>query len=160
MIHHMTHNITRRDLVALGGLGVLATALPSIASAKAAPLTAGEQANIKVVKAFFEASNAQPLDLEKLIHTFFAPDALVRWSEDAPAVKGQAAAIDAMKSMMTPGTTFDIKILDIFAKGPVVVTSRIDTMKVSGKPDMPFNVAGLHVVKDGKITEYTDYLAK
>ena len=50
------------------------------------------------------------------------------------------------------------EMLEIFAKGPVVVTSRVDTVKAPGKPDQVYKIAGVFIVKGGKITEWTDFL--
>ena len=46
---------------------------------------------------------------------------------------------------------------EMIAQGPVIVTKRTDTMKVPGQPDMPFKIIGLHVFKNGKMQEYSDY---
>ena len=45
------------------------------------------------------------------------------------------------------------------ASGAVVVTSRVDTVKTPGKPDQVYKIAGVFIVKGGKITEWTDFLA-
>jgi hypothetical protein len=39
-----------------------------------------------------------------------------------------------------------------------VATSRVDTIKLPGKPDESFKVAGVVIIKDGKFQEYCDYL--
>jgi limonene-1,2-epoxide hydrolase len=40
------------------------------------------------------------------------------------------------------------------------MNKRNDTLKTEGKPDQVFPVVGVFLVKDGKITEWTDYLDK
>jgi limonene-1,2-epoxide hydrolase len=61
---------------------------------------------------------------------------------------------------MTPGVTLTVETLETTAHGPVVMNKRIDTMKTPDKPDQVFPVVGVFVVKNGKITEWTDYLDK
>ena len=72
---------------------------------------------------------------------------------------GPAAVAAEMKSFTASGQSVDVKLLEIFAKGPVVVTSRVDTVKAPGKPDQVYQIAGVFIVKGDKITEWTDFLA-
>jgi limonene-1,2-epoxide hydrolase len=78
--------------------------------------------------------------------------------EDKPAIVGPKAVAAAFKSFMPSGTTISVKILTSKANGPVVVNTRVDTLKTTGKPDQDFKVVGVFVVKNGKIKEWTDYL--
>ena len=78
--------------------------------------------------------------------------------EDKPAIVGPAAVAAAFKGFMGPGVTLSVKILTSKSNGPVVVNTRVDTMKTAGKPDQAFKVVGVFVVKKGKIKEWTDYL--
>jgi limonene-1,2-epoxide hydrolase len=80
--------------------------------------------------------------------------------EDQPAVVGPAAVGAAFKSFMTPGVSLTVKTLSTTAHGPVVLNKRVDTMKTAGKPDQAFPVAGVFIVKNGKIVEWADYLDK
>jgi limonene-1,2-epoxide hydrolase len=137
-----------------GALFVGAFALGLAGQANAAR-TDGEKTNAKVVKEFIGAWS----DPDKSV-TFLSDKASVRMEEDKPAIVGPAAVGAAFKAFMTPGTTLSVKVLKTFVKGPVVVNSRIDTLKTTGKPDQPFPVVGVFVVKDGKIAEWTDYLDK
>ena len=125
----------------------------------ATPVMAGgntkEKANVKVVNEFIAAwSNPDKAA------TFLAPEASVRMVEDQPAIVGQKAVADAFKGFMTPGVTLTVKTLRTTVHGPVVMNKRIDTMKTAGKPDQVFPVVGVFIVKNGKITEWTDYLDK
>ncbi len=156
----MNDSIARRDFLTVGGLGLLANAVAIPAEAKNASHTASEQANIKLVKQYLESLSAKPLDLDGIIATYFAPNASVRWSDELPAAIGAAAAIAAAKPLMPAGAWLEIKLLDIFARGPLVATSRIDIMKIPGQPDVPFGVAGVHIINDGKFIEYIDYVIK
>ena len=117
--------------------------------------SAAEKANVKVVNEFIAAwSNPDKAA------TFLAPEASVRMVEDQPAIVGQKAVADAFKGFMTPGVTLTVKTLRTTVHGPVVMNKRIDTMKTAGKPDQVFPVVGVFIVKNGKITEWTDYLDK
>lgn len=157
----MNDHATRRDVLVSGGLGLLVTAgcIPT-AQAKHAELDDSEKANIKLVKELMASWNTKPLDIEKIVNTYFAPNATVRWAEDQPPAVGTTAAIAAAKALMPPDFQVEIRVDDIFARGPLVATSRVDVIKVPGQADQAFNVAGVHIVKDGKLVEYTDYLVK
>jgi len=129
----------------------VAIAAPGLARADSAT----EKANVKVVNDFIAAWN----EPDKAV-TFLSDKASVRMVEDQPAVVGPAAVGAAFKSFMTPGTSLTVKTISTTVHGPVVLNKRVDTMKVPGKPDQAFPVAGVFVVKDGKIVEWADYLDK
>jgi len=116
---------------------------------------ATKKANIKVVNDFMAAW----ADPDQAV-TYLAPEVSVRMVEDQPAVVGHAAIVDVFKSFMTPGVTLKVETLETTAHGPVVLNKRIDTMETAGKPDQVFPVVGVFVVKNGKITEWADYLDK
>jgi limonene-1,2-epoxide hydrolase len=156
-----TEGLSRRTLFAAGGLGALALAgLASAAEADtAAPAAGPEKANEKIVDDFIKTWSAKDFDADKVCATFLADDASVRMVEDKPPLVGPAAVAAGFKSFTTDGSRVKVKILQTFAKGPVVVNSRVDTLVAAGKPDQAFKVAGVFVVKNGKIKEWTDYLA-
>ena len=135
---------------ALVSLFMLGLATPVMADGNAT-----EKANVKVVNEFIAAWSTP----DKAA-TFLAPEASVRMVEDQPAIVGQKAVADAFKGFMTPGVTLTVKTLRTTVHGPVVMNKRIDTMKTAGKPDQVFPVVGVFIVKNGKITEWTDYLDK
>ena len=150
--------IARRHLlIGTGAAAVLASAVTG--PAIAAELSADEKANSALVKSFCLGWMAKDYDADKEMAKYLAADSAVRMVEDKPPVIGPAAAAAGMKSFAVPGQSIDIKILEIFAKGPVVVTSRIDTVKTPGKPDQVYKIAGVFIVKGGKIKEWTDFLA-
>jgi limonene-1,2-epoxide hydrolase len=140
-----------------GGAVVVAAALAMSVSGTALAAKRGptEAANVKVVKAFIASWN----DPDKAV-TYLSDKASVRMVEDQPAVVGPQAVDAAFKGFMSHGEKLSVKILSTSAKGPVVMDSRVDTMTTPGKPDQAFPVIGVFVVKDGKITEWTDYLNK
>ena len=150
---------TRRDLLVAGGLGFLAmTVLNTPAHAKDAVLTEAERDNVKLVKDFLASWNTPPLDIDKIVAQYFAPNAAVRWTDDAPPAIGVEAAAAAAKAGMPDGAVAQIEIYDIWAHGPLVATSRLDVIKIPGKPDSLFKTAGVAVVKNGKFVEYCDYV--
>ena len=146
----------RRNLLIAGGVGLIATALPR--QAAAASLTDSEKANIKLVTSFLKGWEKSHYDAAKEFATYFTPDASIRMEEDKPAVQAAAAAAQ-MKAYLDTGMKLKAKIEEAFAHGPVVVTSRTDHVVVPGKPAQDYKVAGVFIVKKGKITEWTDYLA-
>jgi limonene-1,2-epoxide hydrolase len=154
--------ITRRKLLIAGGLGLTASAPVLHAATPQTPLPAGttaaERANVKLMKAFWAAWDAQNLDIDGLLERYMAPDVRVRWTDDAPVAKGLKDAAAAAKAGLPAGSRAILKIHGLFAHGPLVASNRIDTMKIPGKPDQIFNTAGVAIVKGGKIVEYTDYI--
>jgi len=149
--------IARRQLFIAGGAAAVAS-LALAGRVEAAPLSANEKANSKLVKDFCLGWMAKNYDADREMAKFLAANSSVRMEEDKPPVIGPAAVAAEMKGFTSSGQTIDVKMLEIFAKGPVVVTSRIDTVKAPGKPDQVFKVAGVFIVKNGKITEWTDYI--
>lgn len=116
---------------------------------------AQEKANIEVVNDFMAAWT----DPDEAV-TYLSPNASVRMVEDQPAVVGRTAIAKVFKSFMSPDVTLTIETLDTTAYGPVVTNERIDTLVTKGEPDQVFPVIGVFLVRDGKITEWTDYLDK
>ena len=132
-------------------LFVLCTAA---ARAEFAP-TATERANLKVVAEFMSTWNTPDVAVGHL-----SENASVRMVEDQPAAVGRAAVAGAFKSFLVPGVRVEVEVLETTVHGPVVVNSRIDTVKTEGKPDEIYPVTGVFVVKNGKIVEWSDYLLK
>jgi limonene-1,2-epoxide hydrolase len=64
---------------------------------------------------------------------------------------GPAAAAAAVAPTMPPGSSLSVEIHEIFAHGPLVSTYRTDTIRFPGQPAMTPSIAGVHIVKDGKI---------
>lgn len=149
------HSSVATKLVALASLvalGAFVVASPALADGEG---NKTERANVKVVNDFIAAWD----NPDKAV-TFLAPEASVRMEEDKPALVGPKAVGDAFKGFMAPGTKLHVKTLRTTVHGPVVLNKRIDTLKIKDKPDQVFPVVGVFVVKNGKITEWTDYLDK
>lgn len=133
---------------------ILAVGLLAGVSLGGSAAFANATANKAVVQGFIAT---WPGDPQKAA-PYLAPDAKLRLEEDKPAVIGPNGYISAIKPFESGGSSFSAQILATFAKGPVVVTSRIDTVKTPGKPDQQVKVVGVFVVKHGKIEEWTDYV--
>jgi limonene-1,2-epoxide hydrolase len=148
--------VSRRNTFVAGVIGVLALAgFASCAQAHGPEMSAEEKANVKVVDDFIASFN----DPAKLA-TFFSNDASIRMVDEKPAVIGPKAFLEEVKKISNPGDKFEVVTHDKWAKGPMVVNSRTDIVKSPGKPDMPIKIAGFFIVRNGKITEWTDYIVK
>lgn len=141
--------------VRLSGVSILAAALVAFgcATVDGGGRDAAEQANIQVVDDFIAAW----ADPDRAVG-YLAENASVRMIEDQPPVVGRRAIGEAFKGFLTPGVSLKVETRSTSAYGPVVMNERIDTLVTTGKPDQVFPVVGVFVVKNGKITEWTDYL--
>lgn len=140
-----------RVALALGVLGLLAsvsTALPEAAS--------NETNNVATVQRLLtslEAADPSP----SAIIGLFSEDCYIRWSETDTPATGRTAAIAKLTSLFAENHRYKIIVHQWFAKGPIVVTSRDDTMLSNGKAAAPFHVVGVFVVENGKIARWDDY---
>lgn len=158
----MRNQCTRRGLVVTVGAAAVAAACGGqIAEAQArnsSELSAVEKSNVDLLKQFLGTFKTPDFDIDKTTATFLAPTGSLRWADsEAPAI-GPDAAAAAAKRLFTSGMHVEITYLKILARGPLVATSRVDVVKVPGKPDVPVKVAGVAIIKDGKIQEYCDYI--
>ena len=137
----------RRFLTTGGGLAALAAFAQS---GEAAEITADERANVKVVTDFCAAWPSH--DLAKVM-AFFADNGAYRMTETMEPAKGRDAVAARVKSIIDRVEEF--KVLDTFARGPMVINERID--RFSGGPLKAWHGVGVFFVKDGKIVEWYDY---
>ncbi len=151
--------VTRRRAITATGLGAVALAgLAHSASAATHKMSATEAANAKVIADFMQLWSAPDCTAEKLA-AFMAEDCYLRMEENKPPVEGRANAVAALDVFLKDGQRFGIDILETLAIGPVVVNSRSDYVIVPGKePTNRFAVAGVFIMRDGKIQEWADYL--
>jgi limonene-1,2-epoxide hydrolase len=161
-----TH-ITRRGLVAAGGIGaavaagMLASADSAMAEAPARPegaATDEEAANLAIVHGFIDSWSDKDFDAEAVMAKYFTPDCLARPVDSQPALSGQAALATVFKGFMANGLTVSVAYQANFAAGPVVVTRRIDTMVNNGTPGKAYPIVGVFTLRSGKIQEWTDYI--
>jgi limonene-1,2-epoxide hydrolase len=168
--------VTRRDLVAAGGLGAFALAVsgvvnaadasagdaapvsPNLSGPSAASAAAIEKANAQLVKDFCKAWGDNPPDAENMANKYLADDCVVRFGDTVDPVSGHDAAVALFQTFLNNGERYDLKILETFARGPVVMNSRIDTTIKGPRTTHPTSVIGVFIVKDGKIKEWSDYV--
>jgi limonene-1,2-epoxide hydrolase len=148
--------VNRRALLVAGGMGALAFAASG--SAYAAESSAIEKANTQLVKDFCKAWGDDPPSAEKIVSEYLSPDCTVRFGEKILPVTGQAAVVELFLSFFGNGERYDLKIVDMFARGPIVMNSRIDSMIKGTRVTNPTEVVGVFVVRDGKIKEWSDYV--
>ena len=120
----------------------------------AAELSAAEKANVKLIDEMYAAWTS--LELPAKISAFFTEDCLFRASVNAPVTKGFAGILDDFKRVTTGGQRIEFKVIETFAKGPVVVHDR-STRFVSPERSREGRVVAAFVMKDGRIAEWTDY---
>jgi limonene-1,2-epoxide hydrolase len=139
-------------ILAVVALATVVTASPCLA----AEHTAKEAANIALVHRMLnELERDSPSSAS--VAAFFSDDCYIRWSEKDTPAQGKEAALKKLATLFPPNTKYRIVIHQTFAKGPVVMNSRDDIQITAGKEAHPFHVVGLFVVKDGKITTWSDY---
>jgi limonene-1,2-epoxide hydrolase len=144
----------RRDFV-IGGLAIAAGGFAG--RLEAAQMTAEEKTNIEIVAGFCAAwATRQP----EQIFAFFAADGSYRMSETTPAVTGHAGIMERLGSWIESSDKgIEFRILDTYAKGPMVVNHRIDRFMSTTRP-LTWEGVGVFFVKDGKIREWNDYTIK
>jgi limonene-1,2-epoxide hydrolase len=120
--------------------------------AMAAEPTTSEKANLALVADFCAAFSSR--DMTK-IASYLAPDCSYRITETAMPAVG-AAAVERIKSYVERSSRIEFKILDSWARGPMVINERVDSFT---RPDASpaFHLVGVFHIKDGKIAEWTDY---
>ncbi len=120
--------------------------------ATAAEPTAAEKANLALVADFCAAFATR--DMAK-IASYLAPNCSYRITETVPPALGPAA-IERIKSYVERSSKIEFKILDSWARGPMVINERIDSFT---RPDASpaYRLVGVFFIKDGKIAEWVDY---
>ena len=144
-----TDRPTRRSALSSATLGFGLT-LGAARELNAAEWTATEKANVEVVKNFCAAWPAH--DLSKVM-SFFADPCTYRVSETQEPSKGRPAVTERIGSFLD--RVIEFKVLETFAKGPMVFNERID--RFMGGPLRSWHGVGVFFLKDGKIVEWYDY---
>ena len=141
--------MTRREALIATGLGVAAAA-DSPLELRAAELTPAEKANAQVVADFCATWPGH--DLEKIM-AFFADPCSYRVTETQEPAKGRDAVSARIRMFLDRVVEF--KVLDTWAKGPMVFNERTD--RFNGGPLRSWHGVGVFFLKDGKIVEWYDY---
>jgi limonene-1,2-epoxide hydrolase len=146
------NDIERRGFVAVAGAGMLG----ALAAPVAAQPSAEETTNRRVVADFCAAWSTR--DLQKIL-PFLAEDSVYRMTETTPPAIGHAGVRERLGSWLDTSHTIEFRILDTWAKGPMVVNYRIDRFLSATRP-LTWEGVGVFFVKDGKIKEWFDYTIK
>jgi limonene-1,2-epoxide hydrolase len=135
--------MTRSQFLMIGA----AFAIPAMAER-----TADEEANLSLVTDF--CASFATRDMAK-IASYLAPNCSYRITETSLPAVG-AAAVERIKSYVDRSSRIDFKILDGWARGPMVINERIDSFTRSDASPA-CHLVGVFFIKDGKIAEWTDY---
>ena len=147
-------SIERRTFLSAASLGAMAALVTgSPGAADGGQRSAGESANVTLVTSFCAAWATR--DLSKVL-PFLADDSVYRMSETTPPVTGHAGVRERLGTWMETSQQIDFRILESWAKGPMVITHRIDRFVSTTRP-LTWEGVGVFFVKDGKIKEWFDY---
>jgi limonene-1,2-epoxide hydrolase len=149
--------VSRRTAFKVSGLGAITMAAAGGLPAAADSSTV-EKTNIQVVKDFCQAWAEDPPDPDKMVDQFLTEDCLVRFGDKVAPVTGRSAAAALFRSFLANGERYDLKILETFARGPVVANSRTDSTLKGARSSNPTAVVGVFVLRDGRIREWSDYV--
>ena len=142
--------IERRTFIGGSGAAMLAALAGDATAAQRLP---EETANMRIVADFCAAWSTR--DMQKVL-PFLAEDSVYRMSETTPPVTGHAGVRERLGSWLETSQQIEFRILDTFAKGPMVVNHRIDRFVSTTRP-LTWEGVGVFFVKDGKIKEWFDY---
>jgi limonene-1,2-epoxide hydrolase len=140
----------RTVLSGSGGAVLLSLLRPAAAVAQPSGV---EQANVKVVSDFCAAWSTRDL---AVILPFLADDAVYRMTETTPPASGHAGVIERLGAWVERSSRIEFRVLESFAKGPVVVNHRIDRFEVTPRP-LVWEGIGVFFLTDGRIKEWSDY---
>ena len=150
----------RRKMV--GGIGVAAVAATVGGSAEAGPVasTAEETANLAIAAAFCSEWTKEPVDVERMVKSYFTEDCIVRVLDSTMVARGWRATVGMFSGWLEGGRRFDLKVLRSAALGPVVVQVRADTISKGGNTGKPDATAAVFVMGNRKIRELSDYFTQ
>src|SRR5688572_19041237 len=143
-------DVERRVFLGTAAAGALA---PFGAMAAAAEWSPGEQANVKLVTDFCAAWSTR--DLQRIV-PFLAADSVYRMTETTPPAIGHAGVQERLGSWLESSQEIEFRVLETFAKGPIVVNHRIDRFVSTTRP-LTWEGVGVFLVRDGTIKEWFDY---
>jgi limonene-1,2-epoxide hydrolase len=142
-------DIERRTFVSAAGAALLGGVMTQAQGQR----SAAEEANVRLVADFCAAWSTR--DLQKIV-PFLADDSVYRMTETTPPAIGHAGLRERLGSWLETSHTIDFRILETWAKGPMVVNHRIDRFLSTTRP-LTWEGVGIFFVKDGKIKEWSDF---
>jgi limonene-1,2-epoxide hydrolase len=159
----MSHSPSRRKfLYAIGRVGIVSAARLPLMGARRSAITVDHRRNqmespIELVRRFCAAWSNDASAAE--LAAFFTDDAVYHNIPMEP-VRGREAIANNFASFIRPGApgieTLHLRVINIAANGPVVLTERVDSFKLPGK-SFELQVMGTFEVHDGKISAWRDY---
>jgi len=147
---------------ATGGAGIVSSAGLALIGARRSANTIDRRRSqmespIEVVRRFCAAWSDDVGAAE--LAAFFTDDAVYHNIPLAP-VTGRKAIANNFASFIRPGApgieSLHLRLINIAANGPVVMTERVDVFKLPGK-SFELQVMGTFEVRDGKINAWRDY---
>jgi len=142
-------HVKRREFLGTAALGAVAAAR----TLEPVEWTAQEKANIQTVNDFCAAWSTR--DMAKPLQ-FLSDECVYRMTETAAPAKGHAKVIEKLKSYVDATDRLEFKIVETFAKGPIVMNHRVDSFVSKTRP-LTWEGVGVFLVQDGKIKEWSDY---
>src|SRR5207244_2475589 len=109
--------------------------------------------NVQIVKDFCGAWSTR--DMSKPLE-FLSRDCVYRMTETTAPANGHEGVIQRLKSYVDVTSRLEFKILETFAKGPIVMNHRVDSFVSTTRP-LTWEGVGVFLVQDGKIKEWSDY---
>jgi limonene-1,2-epoxide hydrolase len=159
---HVGTFVGRRSFLAAGCVSAVSMAAGAEDASPPASMppasTPAETANARLVADFCKAWGDDPPDADKIASEYLAEDCTIRFGDTMQPVTGQTAAVKLFNSFFTNGQRSELRIVDMLARGPVVMNSRIDTTIRGKRVTNPTEVVGVFVIRDGKIKEWSDYV--
>ena len=145
-------DIERRGFVATA----LAAGLTPLAAAQTGPPAAEESRNLRLVADFCAAWATR--DFQRIL-PYLADDSVYRMSEEMPPVVGHAGVRERLGSWLETSQQIEFRIVDAYAKGPLVINHRVDRFISTTRP-LTWEGVGVFFLKNGKIKEWSDYTIK
>jgi limonene-1,2-epoxide hydrolase len=130
----------------------------SRAAERGIPLSAQEAANLEIIAAFIHHWTEEPPDAEKLV-SFMADDCVVHLEPDKPIdASNKAEALRYYKTLVRKNVRYDLRVLESFARGPVVAHYRIDHALTDSKPGRGLKLVAIFYMKDKRIQDWREYI--
>ena len=149
----MGRTVNRRGFLTTAAAGTAALGLTGW-KVDAAEMTDEEKRNVKVLEEFLTARWTVPFNAEK-IGAFLADDC-IRGADDI-RLRGKKAILDELTTNYKDTTAADFKILQTWARGPLVMNERIEHTGVGGKPAGEWHGLGFFRLRGGKIVEWRTF---
>src|SRR5258708_4365262 len=149
--------VGRRGFLATAGATASALGLTGW-SAEAAEMTDEEKRNVKVLNDFLTARWKVPFNADA-IGAFLADDC-IRGADDI-RVRGRQAILDELIKGYKDTESADFKVLQTWARGPLLMNERIEHTIVRGRSGGgAWHGLGFFHLKDGKIVEWRTFTLK